>query len=306
MAAPTLLFLLVSSSCRTATQIIVDVSSDQCALIGTTDVTVAGDETTLATKTISDASRVGCVSSPQVGKVVLVPDRADDMEVVIRIVSGLGKPASSCREGDDGCIVARRRARFVPNEVVNVSVVMSLTCQRIVCAAGESCDPVTGRCRGLAESGGEGTPPQPDAGEPDANANVEEDGGACSSTGCVFDCNVAKECKTPPCQPGKPCVINCNAADACSDIDCGAASSCEVNCNVENACKGKNAIKCGTGAACTVTCKTKKACGTDVQCTCQGPCDVKCTSNNCESRNVACCADDCTVPSVFKCQGQCD
>ncbi|MBX3215639.1 MAG: hypothetical protein KF850_26615 [Labilithrix sp.] len=295
--------VVAGASCRTATQIIVEVSADECARIRTTDVAVAGDETTLATKSVSDASRVGCAAPPEVGKVVLVPDGADDADVVIRIVSGLDKPASTCREGDDGCIFARRRARFVPNEIVKVSVVMSLTCQRVVCAAGESCDPLTGRCKALT-NGVDDPAPLPDAGDGDAGT-IPGDGGACDATGCVFECNGPRQCHRPQCQPGLPCIIRCNAPDACADIDCGAASTCRVDCNVDNACKGKKAIACGTGSSCTVACKTKKACGSDVSCTCNGECAVTC-ADKCDPRNVTCCAEDCEVPDDFKCQGECD
>ena len=293
-----------SAGCRTATQIIVDVESDECARIQSTDVTVASDETALATKTISDASRAGCVSPPQIGRIVLVPDGADDKEVVMRIVSGLDKPASTCREGDEGCIVARRRARFVPNEIVRVSVVMSLTCQRVVCTAGETCDPLTGKCVAIPSAG---TPPPPvDAGAVDA-APVLDASAGCNATGCVFECDSARQCRGATCQAGLPCVFNCNRADACEDIDCGAASSCTINCKVDDACRGRQGMRCGTAGSCTVDCRSRRACNTKIECSCNGTCTVECSAERCDSQNVACCRDEsCDVHDAFNCQGQCD
>jgi hypothetical protein len=293
-----------SAGCRTATQIVVEVESDQCARIQSTDVTVASDETALATKTISDASRAGCVSPPQIGRVVLVPDGADDKEVVIRIVSGLDKPASTCREGDEGCIVARRRARFVPNEIVRVSVVMSLTCQRVVCTAGESCDPMTGKCVDISSVS---APPSVDAGPDDAAVAADASGTSCNANGCVFECNSPRQCRTMPCQPGLPCIINCNRENACSDVDCGAASTCEINCNVEDACTGALGTRCRDAGRCTVNCRDRRACGSTILCSCNGQCDVKCSAERCDQQNVLCCRDDgCEMPESFRCLGQCD
>ena len=292
-----------STGCRTATQIVVDVESDQCARIQSTDVTVAGDETTLATKTISDASRAGCVSAPQVGRVVLVPDGDDDKEVVVRIVSGLDKPASACREGDDGCIFARRRARFVPGELVRVSVVMSLNCQRVVCTAGQSCDAVTGKCIDITTGA---APPAPDAGPADAAAPADAST-SCDGNGCVFECNSPRQCKAVPCQPGMPCVINCNREHACSDVDCGAASSCEINCNVKDACTGAFGTRCRDAGRCTVNCRDRRACGATILCSCNGECDVKCSAERCDPQSVLCCRDDgCEMPDSFQCLGLCD
>lgn len=289
------------TGCRTATQIIVDVESEQCSRIQSTDVTVAGDETALAAKTISDASRTGCVSAPQVGRIVLVPDGDDDKEVVIRIVSGLDKPASTCREGDEGCIIARRRARFVPNEVVRLSVVMSLTCQRVVCTAGESCDPLTGKCVDIAG----GSAPSPDAGVADSGAGVDA-GPGCTAAGCVLECNWPRHCRGAVCQPGLPCVINCNGPGACEDVDCGAASSCEVNCKTDDACRGRLGIRCRDAGSCTVDCRSRRACGTGVICSCNGECTVKCSSERCDPQNVVCCKDEtCHMPDAFQCFGEC-
>jgi len=295
-----------STGCRTATQIVLEVESDQCARIQSTDVTVAGDETELATKSISDASRAGCASPPQIGRVVLVPDRADDAddkEVVIRIVSGLDKPASACREGDEGCIVARRRARFVPNEIVRVSIVMSLTCQRVVCSAGESCDPLTGKCVDLSIAS---PSPAADAGV-DATPVDAAPATGCDANGCVFECNSPRQCRTVPCQPGLPCVINCNRDNTCSDVDCGAASTCEINCNANGACTGALGTRCRDSGRCTVNCREKRACGSTILCSCNGRCDVKCTAERCDAQNVVCCgAEDCEMPNTFRCIGTCD
>ena len=291
------------TGCRTATQIVIDVESDQCARIRTTDVTVAGDEGSLATKSISDASRAGCVSPPQIGRIVLVPDGDDDKEVVIRIVSGLDKPASTCREGDEGCIVARRRARFVPNEIVRVSVVMSLTCQRVVCSAGESCDPLTGKCVDISRAD---PPATADAGMDGAPEDAAP-GTGCDATGCVFECNSPRQCKAVPCQPGLPCVINCNRPQACSDVDCGPASSCEINCNVGEACTGALGTRCRESGRCTINCRERRACGATIVCSCNGPCDVNCTANRCDAQTVLCCKEEgCEMPDGFRCLGQCD
>ncbi len=291
-----------STGCRTPTQIVVEIESDQCARLHSTDVTVATDESALAAKSVSDASRVGCVSPPQIGKVVLVPDGADDKEVVLRIVSGLDKPASTCREGDEGCIVARRRARFVPNEIVHVSVVMSLTCQRVVCGAGESCDPLTGNCVDLPN----GAAPAADGGLADASP-LDDAGTSCTGSGCTFECDAPRQCKVMPCQPGLPCVINCNTPEACEDVDCGAASSCEVHCKVDGACRGKLGIRCRDATSCKVDCASRSACKGPVLCSCKGPCTVTCSADRCDSQTVFCCNQgSCTMPDGFQCTGQCD
>jgi hypothetical protein len=121
--------LLGAPSCAAATQIVVDVQTDlPCATqVKSTDIVAAADEATLAAKKEVQASQQGCAAAPKIGSAVLIPDGSKDQEIVIRVVTGTSKLASLCVEGEDGCIVARRKARFVANETVHVSVASSIT-----------------------------------------------------------------------------------------------------------------------------------------------------------------------------------
>lgn len=321
--------VLASASCQTPTQIVVDVRTDACPQVKTTDVAVGSSESALVQKGETQTSVKGCVSpdNGKIGTLVLLPDGNEDKEVVFRVVTGITKPASECKvEGEKGCIFAKRRTRFIENEIVPVLVVMSTLCDGVACGEGTSCNATTGQCDATPCVGSGCEQGSPDAGadgsgavdaaldgvvfDPgDAGCNANACKGTCTAGLCLVSCNSSGACKGPsPCQPGVPCSITCNAEGACDGVTCGSASACSIYCRTANACKGS--VRCGTNASrCTVECTPPNGCAAPISCSLASgsTCAATCPSGTCNKQTVSCCGaknPDCAVePNLEKNQG---
>lgn len=166
------------ASCRTATEIRVEVTTDiDCAELTTIIAvgTVDGVETKHpATSTLSCAGG-------HIGALVIVPSGDDSAEVAFRVVAARGKDPDACGPGYAGCIVARRALRFLPHASLKVAVPLRQSCVDKACLGdGDFSTCVEGQCVAatIADPGkctGTGCDetslaPEADAGAPDATA----------------------------------------------------------------------------------------------------------------------------------------
>lgn len=142
---------LLFCACQEPTQMRLEITTDaSCQDIVATSITVGtpGDVETRAPV----AEPEHCVSEGKIGTLVLIPSGEPDDEIAIRVVTGLAKTPAACvadgylkvAPGEIGCIVARKAARFRPNESVTVSVRISQACLDEPCSAGSSCE--LGQC----------------------------------------------------------------------------------------------------------------------------------------------------------------
>jgi hypothetical protein len=148
-AAPVIaLTLLPVASCRDATQITVDVTTDvKCPDVKGTSLTIGtldgldGRPPTAQTT----ACTPGAVA--RVGKIVVVPSGEKDDAVAVRVVLGFGRDPAECVAPTfgPGCIVARRSLRYVPHENLTLPIFMSAACSGVACGATETC--VGGTCK---------------------------------------------------------------------------------------------------------------------------------------------------------------
>lgn len=130
------------------------------------------------------ATQQGChdaTSSPAyVGSIVLVPsDR--DVPLTLRVMAGVGRSAQSCIDAfGKGCIVARRKLRYVAHSTLTLPVLLDTQCDGEACSESSTC--VLGKCVDAALdpnaclSSAGCTPPTPDAGVVDSGPVV--DGGS--------------------------------------------------------------------------------------------------------------------------------
>src|SRR5690606_9267298 len=102
----------------------------------------------------------------------------------VKVMTGITKAAHECALDSSGCIVARRRAAFVPGRSQKLVVIMSLACLDKDCGPDLECAP-TGACvdpERVAIDGG------PVVGA-DAGADADLDGaaplGGCDPNTCV-------------------------------------------------------------------------------------------------------------------------
>ena len=135
-----------AAGCRTATQITVEATTDMhCVDHGGTTVTI-GSLDTIASRSAAAAAFTCDDTTHRIGSVVVVPSGANDAEVLIKVVSGVGVDPESCDAPDNAkrCIVAKRLLRFLPHESLTVDVSMRLDCRGVPCGDTETC--VHGAC----------------------------------------------------------------------------------------------------------------------------------------------------------------
>jgi hypothetical protein len=136
----------VWSGCRTATQVTVVVSTDaRCTDVRGTLV-VVGQPGAIETKAGASSATTCDPVTGHIGALVVFPSGADDTEVGIKVVTGIGQPPEACVAPDykGGCIVARRSVRFIPHTAFDLPVVMQVLCKDVPCGATETCS--SGRC----------------------------------------------------------------------------------------------------------------------------------------------------------------
>ncbi len=135
----------VSGACRDPTQIRLDLVTDaDCADVKSTSITT-GKVLKFGEKPPS-AETTTCRSNGSIGSLVVVPSDDKSAEVAIRVVTGLRSTAEQCVASGyrTGCIVARRRLRFLPHESLELPIPMSLDCLDVPCDVETTC--VRGDC----------------------------------------------------------------------------------------------------------------------------------------------------------------
>jgi outer membrane protein assembly factor BamB len=141
------LLVLSLASCRTSTQITLEISTDvPCTQLGGVTVTV-GHLDEIETKP-PVTSTVACdANTGRVGALVVVPSGGRSDEIAIRVVAGLGRLAEGCTAPayGPGCIVSRRSLHFVPHTELTLPIVMSGVCNGVVCDPHDTC--VGGTCK---------------------------------------------------------------------------------------------------------------------------------------------------------------
>ena len=181
-AGTTALFLVILlASCREPTELTLDLTTDlSCSgsdPLGETSIYV-GTAEALA-RPIGEltpaAVTQGCMGGREgrIGSIVILPSGSDDDRISIRVVAGR-KSASCAANLQSGCIEARRSLGFVPHTSLFLPVVLTKSCENVVCDnATDTC--ADGRCvSGVTDcSAGRCTPPSPDAGSFDAPALVD-------------------------------------------------------------------------------------------------------------------------------------
>ncbi|HEY8079399.1 MAG TPA: hypothetical protein VIF62_34950 [Labilithrix sp.] len=129
--------------CRQATQIELEITSDEpCANVQGTTITVGRigeieSRPPTASATTCDSGRIGSL--------VVVPSGANEDDIAIKVVAGIGQDPSLCVPPyGRQCIVARRALRFVPHEDLQLPVRMAAACAGVSCDATQTC--VEGVC----------------------------------------------------------------------------------------------------------------------------------------------------------------
>ncbi len=163
---------MIAPSCRTPTEIVVDVSLDfSCGDLKNTTVTVgAPSDVETAPPVVVTAECKG----GRVGSVVLVPSGTKNDNVAIKVVGGfVTKTAEQCTPPyGAGCIVARRVLRYIPHTALSVPIVLQKKCDGIPCDATTTC--LDGVCvPAICDDRGRCPSPSGDAGDAASDGNAD-------------------------------------------------------------------------------------------------------------------------------------
>jgi hypothetical protein len=231
-----LALLVLASSCRDATQVVLNVHTDlPCTGEAWQGVAVyvgePGNDVEHTSPTLVSQS---CDESGAVGSLVVTPSGAKDGELGLRVVAGVTKNPEQCQDDDyQGCVVARRALRFTPHESLELDVELTADCVSIGCDAEHSC--VAGRCvesRSLSQA----LPAPPVVAGPSVRCGDE--GVRCATRGDVCCLAVDREAGTTSgdCRPAEDCpssniVLNCDDDSDCDPLDdvTGRAGVCSLS-----------------------------------------------------------------------------
>lgn len=147
-ASRSLLVAFGCAQCVTPTSIVVDVMSqvpcdrnaEVTLVVGTTPSDLASRPPS-AVATRCEAAEAGLVHR---GSVVIVPASRGDESVALAVITrnDAAPIETTCSDaaGWKGCIVARRKARFVRQQEITIPVTLDLRCVGVVCSTEMTCD----------------------------------------------------------------------------------------------------------------------------------------------------------------------
>lgn len=290
--------------CRGATQIHVDVHTDvPCTTPGSWQgVAIYSGAPGLDVESRAPVlTTTACDANGQVGSIVLVPSRADDDTVGVRVVAGITRPPEECAaHGYDGCIIARRTVTYLPHASVDLEIALTGGC------IGRPCDPLRSCLDGVCQDARlTTTAPDPDAAPAGGSVRCGDDGLTCpaaSSNGAdgpVCCLEVANGVTHGRCIARHDCPATSTVLDCDDETDCagklaadGAPTLCCLSYTTRPAAGPWSPLQVTLSA-----CRAFDAClqqGSDGLALCQNRRD--CGSAACEG------GDDASLPKYFWCR----
>jgi cysteine-rich repeat protein len=127
--------------CKQPTEVVVEISTDaNCTDVWNTSIT-AGRLVEMETRAPATVTQQCNADSGRIGSIVLLPSSDDSEEFAFRLVTGFTKGAQACvNDGyTGGCIVARRALHFLPNQRLDLPVLLEASCIDVPCTESETC-----------------------------------------------------------------------------------------------------------------------------------------------------------------------
>lgn len=263
-----------ASNCAAPTQIIVEVRAEPVLCSGANAIRQTGIAVTTPDRIDDEPLEIfeegGNCDGDTIGRLTITPSGDKDAEVGIRIVAGVTKEAHQCQGPKwDGCILARRTARFRPNETFVLTVYLSADCIGKGCGEKE-CD--RGACVEREDIPPDGGRPEPkeDAGETPGSSDASDDapvveagadactvctgkGLSCSAGSCTIDCDEVNCRYKTLCADGLDCTFKCDRLASCVELKCATSGTCTFDCTGQAGGTHCADLHCAAGA-CDVTC----------------------------------------------------
>lgn len=231
-----------------------------------------------------------------IGTLVVVPGTADDAQLAVKLVMGVSRGARECRAPDyQGCIVARRRLRYAPNERLRLPIALYAQCENVACTDDSTCNAFglcvsanvePGTCDsgdGCRIPGDDGQAPN-DAG-PDGPKAATDAGDAMSSSDASSDADGAG--KDGAVTGGTPGVVDCKTttcnrpAQSCCFDHLGGVGTCALG-----GCPPQG------GTTLEITCDGHEDCPAGESC-CWGSGSTYCGSSQCVYGELCHSTNDC-------------
>jgi hypothetical protein len=156
------------ASCLGPTEIVVDVTTNACPSLSSTDVYIDGQQVTSAKTPACDPNDP--LATIDVGTITVLPTHGIDSHVDIAIVGNVGGTCASPDTTDVQCIVARRSLSFTPHQRLDLPIFLDSACAGLKCLPDQTCvvDETGAHCSDSTCGGGSNKSPScGDAGEPD-------------------------------------------------------------------------------------------------------------------------------------------
>jgi hypothetical protein len=159
IAATAFLAAGTALSCQSETAVVVDVSTDvPCGRPGHLQT-----EILVGSASFANAKTSRCdLATGHIGSLVVVPSGADDAAFDVAVVMAVDRDPTACAAPDAlpaACIVAKRRERFIPHEIVDLPILLSAACVGVSCSGSTSC--LAGTCQPMSTSAGTATASAP-------------------------------------------------------------------------------------------------------------------------------------------------
>jgi hypothetical protein len=162
-----------------------------------------------------------CDKTGKVGTLMIVPSGDDDELIGVRVVAGTTTLPEDCHDkGYKGCIVARRRLRFRPNQKVSLDVELEGQCEHVPCDSDSTC--LTGTCLGVQEVA-RSEPELPSEPPEDKRVRCGDNRRFCATSGnvCCLTTDLANQTTHGECMPSTDCagvVLFCDDAADCAPV----------------------------------------------------------------------------------------
>jgi hypothetical protein len=136
--------LTSAGGCLDPTQVTLSLSSDVCARISETAISVGAIG---EVEMMSPAATQGGCSGADIGTLAVAPTDDKSAAWALKVVSSVEALVDACQPPEYGpqCIVARRSLRFIEHESLELPIVMRESCLGVLCPEDQTC--VDGECR---------------------------------------------------------------------------------------------------------------------------------------------------------------